>query len=377
MKKYLSDSSINAVVGLLQENVAEILNTGEEAIEILSVDFLIRVIVTAVLLIVVTIFIRRVYNRYLIKKLSPRWFKERSLKTSERLILLFIYLASILALFSQVEPFKSGIGYFFRILPSELFLIIIIVVVAFLLTTILKIVFKSYIRVKNADQETAIRVTGQIVIAMVFIVALAAILNVLGLGGTVTGIIMGAGFAGIVIGLAAQGVLGNFFSGLSILFSRPYRIGDAVLYHDNFTFVEDITLMHTVLRTWDNKRVIVPNSVIDKEPLINYTINDPTMIAPIYIDVAYETDMEKAYRVMVEEAKKHPLCLTDKMEPKVHLTGFKDSGIELRLIAFARTQGDAFQMSCDLRRSMLERFREENIEIPYPKRYIIHEKKTE
>jgi len=65
------------------------------------------------------------------------------------------------------------------------------------------------------------------------------------------------------------------------------------------------------------------------------------------------------------------------MEPKVHMTNFRDSGVELRLIVMASTQGDAFQLSCDLRKAILKRFREEGIEIPYPRRYLIMDRDYE
>jgi len=140
--------------------------------------------------------------------------------------------------------------------------------------------------------------------AVVFLFAVLSIVSIFGLSAAVTGIIAGAGFAGIVVGLAAQGVLGNIFSGISLMFSRPYRLGDALLYHNDFAFVEDIKLMNTVLRTWDNRRIIVPNSVIDKEPLINYTIKDPNMIAPIFFSVSYESDIDRASEMMIDELGK-------------------------------------------------------------------------
>jgi small-conductance mechanosensitive channel len=325
------------------------------------------------LAIVATLIIRWLFNKY-VKAYMSKWFGEHSISLGERLILFFTYLAITLWVFYEIEPFRSAVNYFFNIFPYELFLTIIVLIVAFIVITILRIFFENYLKTKTPDQRTVVRVIGQIAIALVLLFALLAIVGIFGLGGAVTAIIASAGFAGIVIGLAAQGVLGNIFSGISIMFSRPYRLGDAMLYHNDFAFVEDIRLMNTVLVTWDNRRIIVPNSVIDKEAIINYTIKDPKMIAPIFFNVAYESDMDRAYRVMIEEAKKHPLCRSDLMEPKVHMTNFKDSGVELRLIVMAATQGDAFQLSCDLRKAILKRFKEEGIEIPYPRRYVIMER---
>jgi small-conductance mechanosensitive channel len=343
---------------------------------ILTPQFWATLVAGIVLAIIATFVIGWLFKKY-VKVYLSKWFNGHSIAVGERLILFFIYLGIILWVFYEIEPFRSAVNYFFNIFPYELFLTMIVLIVAFMIVTIIRIFFERYLKTRTPDQTTVVRVIEQIVIALVVLFAALAIVGIFGLGGAVTAIIAGAGFAGIVIGLAAQGVLSNVFSGISLMFSRPYRIGDAMLYHDNFAFVEDIKLMHTILRTWDNRRIIVPNSVIDKEALINYTINDPTMIAPIFVDVAYESDMDKAYEIMKEEAKKHPLCKSDLMEPKVHMTNFKDSGVELRLIAMANTQGDAFQLSCDLRKAILERFRKEGIEIPYPRRYLIMDRDDE
>ena len=333
-------------------------------------NFWVTLVAGALIAVVTTILIRWLFKKYL-KTYATRWFSERSFVLAERLSLFFIYLAIILWVFYEVEPFRSAVDYFFEIFPPNIFLTIIVAIITFIIVSITRIFFENYLRARTPDQRTVVRVIEQIVIALVLLFALLAIVGIFGLGGAVTAIIASAGFAGIVVGLAAQGVLSNAFSGIALMFSRPYRIGDAMSYRNDFAFVEDIKLMHTVLRTWDNRRIIVPNSVIDKEALINYTIKDPKMIAPIFFDVAYESDMDRAYRVMVEEAKKHPLCRSDLMEPQVHMTNFKDSGVELRLIVMAATQGDAFQLSCDLRKAILKRFKEEGIEIPYPRRYVI------
>lgn len=330
----------------------------------------------ALIAVVATLLIRWLFKKY-VKTYMSKWFSGHSITVGERLVLFFIYLGTILWIFYEIEPFRSAVDYFFNIFPFELFLTIIVVIVTFITVTIIRIFFESYLKTRTPDQKTVVRVIEQITMAVVFLFAVLSIVSIFGLSAAVTGIIAGAGFAGIVVGLAAQGVLGNIFSGISLMFSRPYRLGDALLYHNDFAFVEDIKLMNTVLRTWDNRRIIVPNSVIDKEPLINYTIKDPNMIAPIFFSVSYESDIDRASEMMIDEARKNPLCRSDLMEPKVHMTNFKDSGVELRLIVMATTQGDAFQLSCDLRKAILKRFREEGIEIPYPRRYVIMERYDE
>lgn len=266
-------------------------------------NFWVTLVAGALIAVVTTILIRWLFKKYL-KTYATRWFSERSFVLAERLSLFFIYLAIILWVFYEVEPFRSAVNYFFGIFPPNIFLTIIVAIITFIIVSITRIFFENYLKTKTPDQKTVVRVVEQIAIALVLLFALLAIVGIFGLGGAVTAIIASAGFAGIVIGLAAQGVLSNVFSGIALMFSRPYRIGDAMSYRGDYAVVEDIKLMNTVLVTWDNRRVIVPNSVIDKEALINYTIKDPNMIAPIFFSVSYESDIDRASEIMIDEARK-------------------------------------------------------------------------
>jgi len=173
-----------------------------------------------------------------------------------------------------------------------------------------------------------------------------------------------------VMGLALQSVLGNIFSGISIVLSKPYRIGDAVIIKNEYGNIEDITLRHTVMKTWDNRRIILPNTAMANEEIINYTLNDPRMICQVCVDISYESDVDRAMEIMVQEAKKHPTCLPD-MEPGVAILGFKDSGVQLRALLMTRDQPTAFRTACDLRKAIKKRFEEAGIDIPYPRRYVI------
>ena len=189
--------------------------------------------------------------------------------------------------------------------------------------------------------------------------------------GVIASIFVAAGFASIVIGLAAQSTLSNIFSGIMVSTSQPFRIGDAIMFRDDFCFVEDIKLMNTILRTWDNRRLVVPNSVFQSEVIINYSIGDPTMLVPIYVQVSYESDLEKAMQIMVDVARRHPDCLPKENIPNAVVMEFQDSGILLRLLSRAKDQPTAWRMARDLLLEIKKEFDKNGIEIPYPRRYLI------
>ncbi|MBE0523557.1 MAG: mechanosensitive ion channel [Methanosarcinales archaeon] len=83
--------------------------------------------------------------------------------------------------------------------------------------------------------------------------------------------------------MAAQNALGNIISGISLAIFQPFRVGDSVTIHKEYGMVTDLGLRHTVITTWDNRRLLIPNSIISDEAIINWSIEDPTIIWPVNI----------------------------------------------------------------------------------------------
>ncbi|MEM4297046.1 MAG: mechanosensitive ion channel family protein [Nitrososphaerota archaeon] len=251
------------------------------------------------------------------------------------------------------------------------------------MTSILVIIVQSIInryarRVASGepDKETIIVGLQKFLTYLIWTLAILAILSIIfppslpALLSAVTGV----GFAAIVIGLAAQKVLGNWFSGIIIFLSRPFRLGDHVLFRGDYGMIEDIKLTHTIIKTWDNRRLVVPNSVFDSEVITNYVIKDPRMIGMVFVDITYESDYELAKNLMIKIASEHPNVLPD-MKPTVHLLDFGENGLKLRLIFMCKDQPTAFITAAELREAIKKAFDKNGIEIPYPRRYIITQDK--
>ncbi len=117
--------------------------------------------------------------------------------------------------------------------------------------------------------ETTYTVLRRIIILTIYIIGGVVVIELIpGLPGLMLGMAAGAGIAAIFIGFAAQKVLSNIFGGISIAIFRPFRVGDVVEMEDEYGTVDDITLRHTVIRTWQNKRLIIPNSRISEESIM-------------------------------------------------------------------------------------------------------------
>ncbi len=192
----------------------------------------------------------------------------------------------------------------------------------------------------------------------------------------------GSGILAIIIGFAAQQSFANIVSGIFITIFKPFRIGDRVkmMGKDITGVVEDITLRHTVIRTFENKRVLIPNSVISTELVENANIIDEKICKLIEMGISYGSDVKKAKRIMREEAEKHPLTIDNRDEVQkanndpvvmTRVLGFTDSAVTLRAWVWTKDQPSAFQLGCELYESIKERFDAEGIEIPFPHRKIV------
>jgi len=88
-------------------------------------------------------------------------------------------------------------------------------------------------------------------------------------------------------------MLSNLISGFMIIITQLIRVGDVVMFRIEFCFVEDIKLSHTTLRTWDNRRLMILNSLFQSEVVVNYSSQDPSMIISVIVDIRYESDIDK------------------------------------------------------------------------------------
>jgi small conductance mechanosensitive channel len=189
------------------------------------------------------------------------------------------------------------------------------------------------------------------------------------------------------VGFASQKAFSNIISGVFILIFKPFRISDIIEFSDGkMGEVEEITLRHTVIRNFENRRIIIPNSIISDETIVNSSINDEKIRKHIIFSISYDSDIDKAIEIIRDEAQKHPSCLDNRSEAAkernepvviVRLIELADFSVNLKAYIWAASNDDAFFMSCDLLKSVKERFDKEGIEIPFPYRTIVYKKDLE
>lgn len=185
--------------------------------------------------------------------------------------------------------------------------------------------------------------------------------------------IASSGIVAVVIGLAAQSTLSNVFAGISLSASRsrPFDVGDRVAIDSiDPGFVEDITLRHTVIKTYQNERIYIPNSTVGSSTIINYT-QDNSYSFPISVDVAYGTDMYKAMDIMADVIEQHPKHYGAR--PTVLCKNCGESGVTLRVLVETKDFRDNPRTCSDCLVEIMKRFEAEGIEIPYNRLVVINQ----
>lgn len=194
----------------------------------------------------------------------------------------------------------------------------------------------------------------------------------------------GAGILVAILGFAAQEAFANIVGGVFIVIFKPFRVGDMIKVGDrDYGIVEDITLRHTVINNFQNKRIIIPNSVISSETITNDTIADQKICRWIEFGISYDSSIDLATKIIQEEAQKHELSIDNRTpeeiengEPEivVRVISFGDSSVMLRAYVWTSDAFNAFRMHSDLNKSIKLRFDKEGVEIPFPYRTVVYKK---
>jgi small-conductance mechanosensitive channel len=172
-----------------------------------------------------------------------------------------------------------------------------------------------------------------------------------------------AGLVGIVAGLAAQATLSNLIAGIAIAFSQPVRLGDAVIYNDDWGWIEEITLMHTVIRTWDNRRLVVPNSVLNSTVIQNWTLKEEWLLGVVMLYVDYTCDVDQVRRWAEEIIEQSPYS-TDEHVATTQVVDFTEKSMVVRILGKSADASSAWNLRCELREKLIARFRQAGLPLP-------------
>ena len=260
-----------------------------------------------------------------------------------------------------------------------LFVAIIIIVCSFVLIKIVDLFFKLITKQAKMQDELHIKFIKRIIKGIIIIVGIFYICNQITFLKTyVLSIVASSSLLVVVLGFAAQEALANIINGTFLTIFKPFNIGDRVkLVNLNIVgIVEDISLRHTIIRTFENVRILIPNSTINKEIVENTNYTDENICNFLDLRISYDSDIDIARNIIRELVRKHRYFvdyrtkedIKNKMDDvRVLVRNLSPSAIELRCYIWTKTIGENFEMCSELRRDIVKAFKKNGIEIPCPR----------
>jgi small conductance mechanosensitive channel len=185
------------------------------------------------------------------------------------------------------------------------------------------------------------------------------------LGVETTSFIAILGSAGLAVGLALQGSLGNFAGGVMLLIFKPFKVDDYIAAQGFEGTVKELTVFHTTLHTIDNKRIILPNGPVANGPITNFTSTGMRR-ADMTFGIGYGDDIKKAKDVLWELVQSDPRVLTDPA-PRVIVHSLGDSSVNLQVRAWAKTD-NFWDFYFEMQEKVKLTFDERGVSIPFPQR---------
>lgn len=197
---------------------------------------------------------------------------------------------------------------------------------------------------------------------------LGIIMALYAVGLNATSLTVGLGALGIGLGFGLQNIFNNFISGIILLFERPIQVGDAVEINGIWAWVRKINVRSTVVQTWDNASLIIPNSEFISSQVTNWSFRDMSLRRHIVVGVAYGSDIERVKEILLEIAAATPRVLKNP-KPDVLFSDFGDSALIFKLRVWTRVD-HMLAVESDVRFKIDQRFRECGITIAFPQRDI-------
>ena len=256
-------------------------------------------------------------------------------------------------LWNQLSELLSSFG-------ISLFIALSILIIGRQVVKILIKVISTALERSNTEDTVRIFVTNLLNTLLMIVVFIAAI-NQLGI--QTTSIIAVLGAAGLAIGLALQGSLSNFAAGILIVIYRPYKVGDYIQADNHLGTGDDIQIFSTVLKTPDNKLVIVPNGSIMNGSIVNFSNQDKRRV-DIIASCSYEDDIDKVKSVLADILSKDDRILNEP-KPRIAVSELADSSVNFIVRPWVKNS-DYLDVYYSLLEEIKKRFDQEGIAIPYP-----------
>ena len=268
--------------------------------------------------------------------------------------------------FNSLADIKLGDISLSSILSAVLIYVVCYVVIRLLCRAFEKLLDRS----KHIDASLKTFFSGAIK-AVLWVIAIIIIAGSLGI--PVTSLVAVLSVAGVALSLALQGLLSNLFSGITILATRPFNVGDYVQFGGESGTVKSIGLFYTVLDTLDNRVIYAPNGDITSSKIVNYSAESLRRVI-IPVTASYDSATEDVRRAVLAAAAKDERILTEPA-PMAAISGFGSSSVEYTVRVWCKSD-DYWDVLCALNENIRESFAEYGVEMSYDHLNVHIEKDT-
>jgi small-conductance mechanosensitive channel len=248
-----------------------------------------------------------------------------------------------------------------RAFIARLLLIAVIIVIGWTALIALRLASDVYLRRFRSDvaddlivrkHQTQVRILHRSAATLVVIATVgAALMTFDAVREFGVSLFASAGVAGLVVGLAARPMLSNLIAGVQLAVTQPIRLGDTVIVENESGRVEEITSTYVLIRLWNGGKLVVPLNYFIERPFQNRTAEGAALIGTAVLLLTYAAPVERIRAKAKELAAQSPLW--DGGLLKVQLTSSRPEGIEVRILAGARSAGDAFDLGCELSEKLI------------------------
>ena len=249
--------------------------------------------------------------------------------------------------------------------PKVLLAIVILVVGVIVINSFSRFL-KRFMRSRNVDPTLVPFLTG-LIRNLLKVMLIISVVDIVGVKTTSFVAVLGA--AGLAIGLALQGSLGNFAGGVLIMILKPFRVGDYIEAQGHGGTVKEIQIFNTVLTTPDNVRVVLPNGATASGSVKNYSVEDNRRMDLVF-GISYDDDLQKARDILKEMADVDPRVLKDPA-PYIVVKELADSSVNLMVRIWCKRE-DYWNINFDWQSDVKLRFDKEKISIPFPQTEVHH-----
>lgn len=356
---FTSGDSYNKFFGIFPNTLGEPLNSAG-----------VTAVITFILWIVLTILVAEIVIPLLTRLVGTRKTDSEKKSLTKRLTTTITALMIVMAVneCAQIMGLDSELVHGIAALSSVIYVLLTATIAwqvyLFIVTAFLRGVDEK-VDLDGMDMSLLplFKMIGKVGIGLFVVVA------VLGAFGVdLAGILVSAGVVTLGITLGAQNTLNQFFSGVVLLATRPFKKGDFVMINNTTYIVRKVKLMYTEFLNWDKDQVVtIPNNTVSSATLVNLTKEYHGTRVFAFVDVAYDSDLELVKRCLEAAGMKHPHVIKDgsRTPPSARLVGFGGSGISFRLACYVDDYDDSSHYCGQIRELIFNEFRDAGVEIPF------------